>query len=93
LNLNFAALFTVVVMCFTAGCRHEFRKADLSGTYIAIYSFGTEELCLAANGTYLQTFTPADKSLKAANTSGNWTIDGDELQLVDSLLVQAQKNT
>jgi hypothetical protein len=24
LNLNFAALFTVVVMCFTAGCRHEF---------------------------------------------------------------------
>jgi hypothetical protein len=47
-------------------------------------------LRLASNGTYVQTFTPADKSLKSASTSGKWAIKGDQLQLFDSLLIHDQ---
>src|SRR5262249_42269586 len=86
-NLKLAAFFTLFVICFVGGCRHDFTSADLAGTYIASWSFGKEELLLASNGTYTQTFTPADKSLKVASASGKWTIDHDEVRLFDSLLI------
>jgi hypothetical protein len=89
-NLKLVAIFALAVICFIAGCRHEFTSADLAGTYVASYSFGTEELRLASNGTYVQTFTPAEKSLKSASTSGKWAIKGDQLQLFDSLLIHDQ---
>ena len=86
-NLKLATFFILVVICFVTGCLHDFTSADLVGTYVANWSFGREELRLVSNGTYVQTFTPADKSLKIASISGKWTIYGDELRLFDSLLI------
>jgi len=77
-------LFSLVVSLTGCGPVH---KNDIVGKYVAIHSYGIEQLQLAADGSYFQTFTPKDKSLKPVSASGKWSFNGEHLELFDSLLV------
>lgn len=64
-------LLTLLWIVCCAGCTKA-TKEDVIGEYAVIYPYGTEQLTLANNGTYIQTIKIKGNDTVATNT-GKWS--------------------
>jgi len=92
LSVNLLLALSVSALCF--GCSSDVTPSEVLGTYIVRYPYGTEELRLARDGIYEQSFL-MDGDTTAKTNRGRWELEKKkpgilsypEVWLYDAMLV------